>query len=182
VGGGSLGARHDHGFGHRHLADGRHDGLRALFMHRQRRREHAGVRVGQLQTFEDALYAPVFAELAVQGVEANVGLEGRQAGGNVAIDVEAGHAIAFTLQRFGHGVAGTQADLALRRPPSHEHGYMVIRSRRCLDHATRHMLGLRCAGRHGADFARGTKAQARSLVNVCSVKQCFAGKRLFRKK
>ena len=53
------------------------DVLGARLVHRQRRGEHAGMRVGNAQPFEHALDAAVLAPAAVQRVEGDVGLRRR---------------------------------------------------------------------------------------------------------
>ena len=82
-----LAARHELRFGDRH-AGGLHDVLGALLVHGERGREHARMRVGNAEHLEDALHAAVLAELAVQRVEAGIGLQLGEPRGDVAADID----------------------------------------------------------------------------------------------
>ena len=57
------------GYRHTNSAD---DLLGQLLVHGQRRRQHAGMRIGNLQIFEDALDLPILAPAAMQSVETGV--------------------------------------------------------------------------------------------------------------
>ena len=76
--------------------------------------------VGNAQNLEHALDRSVLADLAVQGVEGDVGLEARQGVGDRAIDVDAGDAVAGGLERVGALPAGVQRHRTLGRPAAHQ--------------------------------------------------------------
>ena len=78
--------------------------------------------VGDALDFQDALQRAVLAGRAMQHVEGDVGLERLQHGRDFAADIDARDAEALPLQRVGAGLAGTQRNLALRRPASHQDG------------------------------------------------------------
>jgi len=59
-----------------------------------------------------------------QDVERDVRLERLHHGRDVAANIDLGDAIAFLLERLGAGLAGCQADLALRGPASHQNSDM----------------------------------------------------------
>ena len=86
------------------------------------------MRVGNVQHFEQALHAAVFAPLPVQRVEADVGLELGQHVGDIAADVDFGDLIAFFAQRLCAALSGHQTDRTLRRPAAHQHGDMLLRA------------------------------------------------------
>ena len=94
-------------------------------VHGQRRGQHAGVGVGDAQRLQHALDAAVLAPLAVQGVEADVGLQLGQHLGEVAAGVDAADLGAQPLQGVGALAAGDQADLALGREPAQQDGDVV---------------------------------------------------------
>ena len=96
-----------------------HDVLGTLFVHRQRRRKNARMRVRDGEHFEDALHATVLAELAVQRVETDIGIYGFELAPEVSIDVDLGDAITLAAQRFTDSRAGVEAHLAFRRQPAH---------------------------------------------------------------
>ncbi len=58
----------------------------------------------------------------MQDVERHVGLGFAQGGGDVAIGVDRGNAIAEANKRIGTGFARAQRNIALRRPASHQNG------------------------------------------------------------
>ena len=82
---------------------------------------HAGVAVGNAEDFQQALQRAVLARPAVQHVERGIGLERLEHRRDVAPDIDAGDAVAGALGGVGAGLAGAQADLALRRPAAHQH-------------------------------------------------------------
>ncbi len=127
-----VGPRHDVA-AQQHLAR-HHDALGAAqaggderllgrrLVHRERRGEHARVRVGDLHQVEQALDGAVLAALAVQRVEHDVGL-GRQGGdqaADVARHVERVDAVAALDQRARDLGAARQRDFALGRPTAHQ--------------------------------------------------------------
>ena len=64
----------------------------------------------------------VFARPPVQNIEGDVGLHRSEHGGDVAADIDARDGIALPHKRVGAGLARAQGDLALGRPPAHQHG------------------------------------------------------------
>ncbi len=73
IAGGKVGAGREDALGHAH-ADRGDDALGARLVHRDRRGEHARMRVGNAHQLEQALDAAILAEAAVQHVEDDVGL------------------------------------------------------------------------------------------------------------
>ena len=69
-------------------AGGCGDALRLLLVHGERRGEHAGMRVGDVEDLQQALDRAVLAEGAVQGVEDDVRPELRQHLRDVAADID----------------------------------------------------------------------------------------------
>jgi len=114
-------AQHHLAFGDRHPGIG-HCHLGEVLLHGERGSEHAGMAVGDLENFQDALDGAVLARPAVQKVERDLGLEVRQDRRNVAPDIDAGDPIAAAFQRVGAGLAGPQRHLAFGRPAPHENG------------------------------------------------------------
>ncbi len=114
-------ARHHHAFGNRHPGIG-HRHLGDVLLHGERRGEHAGMAVGNLQDFQDALDGAVLAGPAVQHVEGDIGLEIREHRRDVAAHIEAGDPVAPAFQRRGAGRAGPQRYIAFGGPAPHENG------------------------------------------------------------
>ena len=76
--------------------------------------------VRNAENLQHALDGAVLAGTTMQHVEGDVGLERAQQAGDVAPDIDAGHAIAAFLERVGAGAAGSQAHLPLGRPATHQ--------------------------------------------------------------
>ena len=104
--------------GHHDAGRGQHR-LGLGLVHGQRRGQDAGVGVGDGQRLQHALDAAVLAPVAVQGVEADVGLQAGQHLGQVAAGVDAADLGAQPLQRLGAAAAGDQqTSRSEERPPS----------------------------------------------------------------
>src|SRR5262245_37434251 len=85
--------------------------------------------VGDAEDFQHTLQRAVLAGPAVQHIERDIGLERTQGRGDLAVDIDAADAIAAAaLERIGAGLAGTQRNLALGRPASHQNGDMLLRA------------------------------------------------------
>ena len=121
MGFGRLEARNHAVFGHRH-AGGAKQRLGVVFLHGERRGQHAGMAVGNAEDFQEALQGAVLAGPAMQHIERDVGLGGGQRRGDVAVDVDRRDAIAAAGERIGAGLAGAQRDFALGRPAPHQDG------------------------------------------------------------
>ena len=67
---------------------GRHHQLGDVLLHRQRRREHTGMSVGNRLDFQDALQRAVLARRAMQYVEGDIGLDRLQHGCDVAAHID----------------------------------------------------------------------------------------------
>ncbi len=80
------------------------NGFGDLLVHRRRRGEHAGMRIGDAQELEHALHHAVLAEAAVQRVEGCVRPQLRKALRRIEADVEAGHAKTFAFERLRAGL------------------------------------------------------------------------------
>ena len=87
--------------------------LGAIFSHGERRGEHAGMRIGNPQHFQNALHDAVLAKTPVQRVEGNVGAEVCERSGDVAVDIDAGDFKTLRLERFRAGLARAQRYVAL---------------------------------------------------------------------
>ena len=116
---GCLVTRNQHAGGDRHAVP-RDDLLGRFLVHGEGGGQHARVGVGEPHHFQEALDAAVLTPAAVQGVEADIGLQLGERRGQIAIDVDARDAKALALQRVGAFPAGRQRHLALGRPAAHE--------------------------------------------------------------
>ena len=96
--------------------------LGIVFLHRQRRRQHARMGVGNAEDFQQALQRAVLAGPAMQHIERDVGFGGAQGRRDVAGDVDRGDPVAEAPKRCGAGLAGAQRNVALRRPAPHQNG------------------------------------------------------------
>ena len=94
--------------------------LGEVLLRRQRRGEHAGVRIGNAKNLEDALNRSVFPDASVQRVESDVGPQLCEGVGDRAVDVDAGDAVALGFERVGAAAAGVQRNRTLRRPAAHQ--------------------------------------------------------------
>ena len=94
-------------------------------VHGQRRGQHPGMGIGQTEGLQHALNAAVLAPGAVQGVEADIGLQVGENRGEIAPGVDAADPGAQPVQGVGAGAARGQAHLALRRQSAHQHGDMT---------------------------------------------------------
>jgi hypothetical protein len=71
----------------------------------------------------------VLTPLAVQSVEAYLGLQLIQAPGQIAARIEPGDPGAQTFEGFGAGATARQADLPLGRDAAHQHGDATTQKR-----------------------------------------------------
>ncbi len=88
------------------------------------------MRVPQPERLQDALDAAVLAPLAVQGVEADVGLQPAEHLGHVAPGVDAADLGAQAFERIGALAAGDQAHLPFGGKPAQQNGDVVSGERR----------------------------------------------------
>src|SRR5262249_42883007 len=86
-----------------------------------------GVRDGE--DLEDALDAAVLAEGTVQRIEGDIGHEPGEHLGNVALNVDAGDAVAGRFSRIGARIARGERHRPLARPTTHENGDMFRHAR-----------------------------------------------------
>jgi hypothetical protein len=96
--------------------------LGAIFSHGERRGEHAGMRIGNPQHFQNALHDAVLAKTPVQRVEGDVGAEVGERFGDVSVDIDTGDFVAFGFERCRAGLARAQRHVALHRKAAHQHG------------------------------------------------------------
>ena len=125
VAGEGLGAGDEEGVGDGD-AGGLHGVFGAFLVHGQRGGQHTGVGVGDLQRFEDALHAAVFAVFAMKRIEAGVGLEGCEHGCDVAADVDFGDGVAFRFEGLRHGGSGAEGHVTLGGQATFEDGDVVV--------------------------------------------------------
>ncbi len=88
------------------------------------------MREAQAERLQHALDAAVLAPLAMQGVEADVGLQLAEHLGHVAPGVDAADPGAQPLQGVGALAAGDQADLPFGGRPAHQNGDVLSGERR----------------------------------------------------
>ena len=112
---GRLLARHDNAFGNGKPRRAE-DGLRPLLVHGERGSEHARMRVGHAQDFEQALHATILAPAPMQRIEGDVRLRFQNLIRKIAPRVDLGHMVTAALQRFRADAPRDEAHLALRTP------------------------------------------------------------------
>ncbi len=78
--------------------------------------------VGNAENFQQALQRAVLAGPPVQDVERDIGFGGGERSGDLPGNVDFGNPIAEPPQRIGAGLARTQRNFALGRPPPHQNG------------------------------------------------------------
>ena len=98
MGGGEFETAHDLGFRHRH-AIGLGNPLGLLLVHRQRRRQNAGMGVGDLQIFQDALDGAILAKRSMQRIERHIRLQFGKHRGNITSDIHFRDIVALGLKR-----------------------------------------------------------------------------------
>ena len=91
-----------------------------LLVDRDHRSLESAMGIAEAHQVHHALYRPVLAGRAVQRVEHHIGRGLDQPGGDIALHIDPGHAMAAALQRVGDARAGHQRDLPLRRPAAHQ--------------------------------------------------------------
>ncbi len=110
----------------RHRNPGRPgDLLGLLLVHGERRSQHAGVRVGNAQIFEDALNGAVLAEGTMQRIEGNVRPEFGKHTADVARNIDASDLVAFILERIGTRLPRGQRHGPLGRKSTQQDGHML---------------------------------------------------------
>src|SRR5690606_10335494 len=95
--------------------------FRPRLVHRQGRGEHAGMRVGNPQPFEDALDASVLAPATMQRVEDDIRPGTRKHLGQILPGIDLDYVESFTPQRSRAFASGNERYLALGRPAALEH-------------------------------------------------------------
>ena len=118
---GGLQPRDDQTIRHGDACCGHHH-LGAVLLHRQRRRQHAGMAIGNAQNFHHTLNGSILAWAAMQQIERGIRLHFGQLRGDVPVHIDPRHTKACPLRRIGTGLAGAQRNLALGGPASHQNG------------------------------------------------------------
>ncbi len=76
--------------------------------------------IGNPDRLQHALNGAVLARPPVQHHQRHVGLQLIEHGGDIALHIDAGDAIALALERRRARRAGSQRNLTLRRPSAHQ--------------------------------------------------------------
>ncbi len=74
--------------------------LRTLLVHGESRREHAGMRVGNFEIFEDALNGAVLSERTMERIEDDIGPELGENAGDGSGHIDAGNPVSLAFKRI----------------------------------------------------------------------------------
>jgi hypothetical protein len=119
--GGCLSAGDDAMLGHRNSGCGGNT-LRLMLVHGERRGEHAGMGVGNVQDLQHALDRAVLAIGSMQGIEDGIWPQACEHLGDVARHIDARDSVACLFQRLGARLSRGEAHRPLRGPATHQHG------------------------------------------------------------
>ena len=122
--------------------------LGALFIHRQRRRQHTRMRVRQTHPFQNALHTAVFAPTAMQTVEHNIRRYFGKAHRQIGACIDLNHFESYVPQSSGAFTPRAEGNLAFSRGSAHQY---------------RHFRG--CPARHSqSPLVQGSGQNCRALL------------------
>ena len=145
--------------------------LGAFLVHRQRRGQDAGMRIGNAHQFQQALHRAVLAEAAMQSIEDSIGVGAKQLIAGIVTGIHHHRIEAFFRQSLHHAAPGGQRDVAFGGASTHQHG----------DAVEAHAASPTRLISHSSSTPDFSRTRLRTSSPNASISAAFASPRLIRK-